>query len=170
MKRVICVLPLLLASMSPALANSDTMKISTVKNMYSKAIKESRSGQNEETLDTLFKYADKGLQNAIGISKINRVDEDGYLTYCFEEAYVTLHLSPVNGYALHETKNISYKILKNGKVRASMKYTGNENINSPKFLEYKDFSLQCTGNSCKVTAVSDSRGYSGKLKAEKLCR
>ena len=170
MKRAICVLPLLIASMTPALANSDTMKISTVKNMYNTVIKLSRSGQDEDTLDTLFKYADRGLQNAIGISRINRYDEDGGLTLCFGEAYETLNLGASNNWGIDEAKGISYKVLKNGKVRASIKYTGKENINSPKFLAYKDFSLQCTASSCKITDVSDFRGFSGKLKAEKLCR
>lgn len=170
MKRVICVFPLLIASMGPALANSDTMKISTVKNMYSKAIKESRNERYEDSLDILFKYADKGLQNAIGLSKINRHDEDGGLTLCFGEAYETLALGASNNWDIDEAKGISYKVLKNGKVRASIKYIGNENINSPKFLAYKDFSLQCTASSCKITDVSDFRGFSGKLRAEKLCR
>lgn len=170
MKRAICVLPLLLASMTPALANSGTMKISTVKKMYNQAIKSSLSGQYDDSIDILFKYADKGLQNAVALSKINRHDEDGGLTDCFEEAYMTLRLDVSNAWSISEARNISYKILKNGKVRTSIKYLGNENINSPKFLEYKDFSLQCTGSSCKVTDVSDSRGFSGKLKAEKLCR
>ena len=169
MKRAICVLPLLLVSMTPALANSDTLKISTVKKMYNHAIQASRSGQDEDTLDTLFKYADRGLQNAVALSKINRMDEDGGLGDCFD-AYEILELAASNGWSIDEAKGIDYKVLKNGEVRASIKYTGKENINSSSFTTYKDFSLQCTGNSCKITDVSDSGGYSGKLSAEKLCR
>lgn len=169
MKRVICVFPLLIASIIPAIANSDTMKISTVKNMYNQAIKTSRSGQDEDTLDTLFKYADRSLQNAVALSRISRMTDDGDLAEC-HDAYETFILSASNGWVIDEAKSIDYKILKNGKIRASIKYTGKENINSSKFTTYKDFSLQCTNSSCKITDVADSGGYSGKLSAEKLCR
>lgn len=168
MKRIICVLPLLIASISPAIANSDNIKISTIKNMYNQAIKSIRSEQYEDTLDILFKYADRDLQNAVAISKMNRHDEDGALTYCFGGAYEILSLGVTNSWGIDEAKWREYKVLKNGRVRATITYQ--ENINTAKFTGYKDFSLQCTGSSCKVTDVHNDTGLSGKIGAEKLCR
>lgn len=169
MKRVICVLPLLLMCMVPALADSGDLKIKTVKNMYNAAIKSSRSGQDMDTLDTLFKYSDKSLQNAIALSKINNMTEDGEFSYC-NAAYETLIINPSNGDSIDEAKSVDYRLLNNGKVRASVKYTGKENIRSSSFTAFKDFSLKCSGSSCKVTDVFDFNGDSGKLDSEKLCR
>ena len=123
----------------------------------------SRNGQDEDTLSTLFKYSDSNLQNAVALTRISRMDYEGDdLSDCFS-AYETLIINPSNGFFIDESRNISYKILNNGKVRAGVKY-------SDSYTGYKDFSLSCNGSSCKVTDVSDLDGASGRLKAEKLCR
>ncbi len=163
MKRVICVLPLMLMCMVPALADSGDLKIKTVKNMYNAAVKASLSGQDVDTLDTLFKYSDRNLQNAVALSRISRMSDDGMdLSEC-HSAYETLIINPSNGFSIDEAQNINYKLLNNGKVRASVKYTS-------EYTGIKDFSLQCSSGSCKITDVLESDGYSGKLNAEKLCR
>lgn len=163
MKRVICVLPLLLMCMAPALADSGDLKIKTVKNMYNAAIKSSQDGQDDDTLSTLFKYSDKGLQNAIALSRISRMNDEGDGFSDCHSAYETLIINPSNGFSIDEAQNISYKLLNNGKVRANVKYTS-------KYSGIKDFSLKCSSGSCKITDVFESNGYSGKLNAEKLCR
>ena len=163
MKRVICVLPLLVMFMVPALADSGDLKIKTVKNMYNAAIKSSQNGQDLDTLDTLFKYSDRNLQNAVALSRISRMSDDGMdLSEC-HSAYETLIINPSNGFSIDEAQNIKYKLLNNGKVRASVKYSGN-------YTGTKEFSLQCSSGNCKITDVFESNGYSGKLNAEKLCR
>lgn len=149
--------------MSPAIADNGDLKIKTVKNMYNSAIKSSRNGQDLDTLDTLFKYSDKSLQNAVALSRISRMSDDGMdLSEC-HSAYETLIINPSNGFSIDEAQNVNYKLLKNGKVRASVKYTDS-------YTGAKDFSLQCSSGSCKITDVFESNGYSGKLNAEKLCR
>ena len=169
MKKLVCLLPLLIVSMTPAFADSGSLKVKTVKNMYNTAINTSRNGQDEDTLSTLFKYSDKNLQNAVALTRISRMNDDGDgLSECFS-AYETLIINPSNGFSIDESENINYKLLNNGKVRASVKYTDD-------YTGVKDFSLSCNSSSCKVTDVFDVfdvfdvNGVSGRLNAEKLCR
>ncbi len=174
MKKALYVaLPLLIASISPSLADSGNMKINTVKNMYNDTIKLNRKDQDFANLDTLFKYADKSLQNAVALSNMGRVDEDTEEDenhpYCYE-AFEAFSLGTSNGFGLEEAKSISYKLLKNDRVRASINYTGKDNINSPKFMNYVDYSLKCTGSSCKITDMYDTDGHSNKSYVEKVCR
>lgn len=170
MQKALLVLPLLILTISPALAASKDMKMATIKSMYDDAIEASRSGQDEDTLDTLFKYSDKSLQNAVALSRISRMTEDGDLAEC-HDAFEALNLGASNGWSLDEAKSIDYSMLNDGKVRANIKYTGKENIRSSDFISFKDFSLQCNADgNCKVTDVFDYTGYSGKSNAEELCR
>ncbi len=163
MKKLIYVLPLMIISMMPAFADTNTLKIKTVKNMYNTAVKASANGQDVDTLDSLFKYSDRDLQNAVALSRISRMSDDNMeLTEC-HNAYETLIINPSNGFAIDEAQNISYKVLSNGRVRASVKYTS-------EYTGIKDFSLKCNGSSCKVTDVLNSEGDSGRQGAEKLCR
>ena len=146
-------LPLLIASISPALADSGNLKISTVKNMYNDTIKLNRKNQDIDNLDTLFKYADKSLQDAVALSNMNRMGEDQQedeYTEC-HDAFEEFKFGVGNGRGLEEAKSISYKLLTNDRVRASINYTGKDNINSSKFENYVDYSLKCTGSSCKIT-------------------
>lgn len=123
MKKIIYVLPLMIVGMMPALANNDALKIKTVKNMYDTAVKASRTGQDIDTLDSLFKYSDKDLQNAVALSRISRMSDDGMeLTEC-HSAYETLIINPSNGFSIDEAQNVDYKVLSNGQVRASVKNT-----------------------------------------------
>lgn len=156
--------------MAPALADSGDLKIKTVKNMYNAAIKSSQKGQDDDTLSTLFKYSDKGLQNAIALSRISRMDDEGDGFSDCHSAYETLIINPSNGYGIEEVNSIDYRLLNNGKVRASVRFEGNENIRSSNFTAFKDFSLKCSSNSCKITDIFDFNGDSGKLNSEKLCR
>lgn len=149
--------------MTPALANSTSLKVKTVKDMCNTAIKASVDGQDLDTLDSLFKYSDKDLQNAIALSKVSRMSDDSMgFSECYS-AYETLIINPSNGFAIQEAQSINYKVLNNGKVRASVKYTS-------EYTGLKDFSLTCSGNSCKITDVFDSDGSSGMRSAERLCR
>lgn len=173
MKKTLYVaLPLLIASISPSLADNGNMKINTVKNMYNDTIKLNRKGQDIDNLDTLFKYADKSLQNAVALSNMKRMDEDteeDEYTEC-HDAFEAFSMGNSNGFELEEAKSISYKLLKNDRVRASINYTGKDNINSPKFVNYVDYSLKCTSSSCKVTDIHDTNGSPMKAYVEKVCR
>ncbi len=172
MNKTLFVLLLLVASFSPAVADSGNVKTNTVKNMYNDTIKLNRKGQDIDNLDTLFKYADKSLQNAVALSNMNRMDEDQQedeYTEC-HDAFEAFSLGTSNGFGLEEAKNISYKLLKNDRVRASINYTGKDNINSPKFMNYVDYSLKCTSSSCKITDIHDTDGSSMKSYVEKVCR
>ena len=163
MKRFIYILPLIIIGMMPAFADNNALKIKTVKNMYNTAVKASRTGQDIDTLDSLFKYSDKDLQNAVALSRISRMSDDGMeLTEC-HSAYETLIINPSNGFSIDEAQNVDYKVLSNGRVRASVKYTS-------EYTGLKDFSLKCSSDSCKITDVLNSEGDSGKQNAEKLCR
>lgn len=161
MRLVFFALPLAILMSSPAVASTDSIKIKTVKNMYNAAIKKNQRGEDIDTLETLFKYADKGLQNAIGLSNISKMTDDGDLSEC-HDAYENLSLSPSNGWGLEEAKSVSYKVLNNGRVRASIKF--------PDGSIYKDLALQCTSSSCKVSDLFDLDNNSAKSMAEKLCR
>ena len=61
--------------MTPALANSTSLKVKTVKDMYNTAVKASVDGQDLDTLDSLFKYSDKDLQNALALSRFSRMSD-----------------------------------------------------------------------------------------------
>ena len=165
-------LPLLIASISPALADSGNLKISTVKNMYNDTIKLNRKNQDIDNLDTLFKYADKSLQNAVALSNMNRMGEDQQedeYTEC-HDAFEEFKFGVGNGRGLEEAKSISYKLLTNDRVRASINYTGKDNINSSKFENYVDYSLKCTGSSCKITDMYHANSSSSKSYVDKVCR
>ena len=172
MNKTLFVLLLLVASFSPAVADNGSVKTNTVKNMYNDTIKLNRKGQDIDNLDTLFKYADKSLQNAVALSNMNRMDEeqqeDEY-TEC-HDAFEEFRLGIGNGRGLEEAKSISYKLLTNGRVRASINYTGKDNINSSKFTNYVDYSLKCTGSSCKITDMYYANSSSSKSYVEKVCR
>lgn len=162
MKKIICVLPLLAIGLTPALANSDSLKIKTVENMYNTVIEANRRDQDIDTLRTLFSVSDQSLQNAITLAKFGRLDDGGDMTIC-HSAFETLVLNPSNGMFLHEIEDISYRTLNDGKVRASILYYDD-------VVGIKDFSLKCNSNSCKVADVFDSDGASSKHKSERLCR
>lgn len=170
MKKIIFALPLLMIGINPAFANSDNLKIKTVKEMYNAVIKEARKGNEPDTLDFLFKYADKSLQHSVAIAKIYFWDNEAEEFTMCNTAFDTFNLNTSQDQGVYEAKSIDYKVLKDGKVRASVKYTGKENINSPKFSHYKDFSLKCTSSACKITDVYDSERTSGRLSAEKYCK
>lgn len=72
---MLCALTLLAISMTPALANSTSLKVKTVKDMYNTAVKASVDGQDLDTLDSLFKYSDKDLQNALALSRFSRMSD-----------------------------------------------------------------------------------------------
>ena len=163
MKRLILVLHLLAIGLMPASANSDSVKIKTVKNMYNDATKANRNNQDFDTLRTLFRYSDSGLQNAIALAKFGRMSEDGMGMAKCHSAYETLGMNPSNGMTLDEIENINYRALGNGNVRASILYYGD-------VVGIRCFSLSCNSGNCKITDVFDNDGASGKRSAEKLCR
>ncbi len=163
MKKLVCVLPLLAICMTPAFANNNDLKIKTVKNMYSSAIKANRNDEDIDTLRTLFRASDQSLQNAITLAKFGRMSDDGGAMTSCHGAYEMLTMNPSNGFSIDEVQNINYRVLKNGRVRASVNYTS-------EYTGIRDFSLKCSGNSCKVTDVFNFDGDSGKRSSEKLCR
>lgn len=75
-----------------------------------------------------------------------------------------------NSYRINEASKISYRLLDNSRVRASIMVQGSENINAANFIEYKDFELTCQNSMCKITDVYDSFGDSAKFFANQACR
>lgn len=131
--------------------------------MYSTATKANRNDQDIDTLRTLFRASDQSLQNAIILAKFGRMtDNGGQITLC-HSAFETLVMNPSNGFFVNEARSIKYRLLNNGRVRAAITYPDNN-------TGVRDFSLKCSGNSCKVTDIFDADGDSGKHKAERLCR
>lgn len=175
MKKILFVLPLLAATIISTQANFDEgyYKKDTIKFMYHDAIKAGEYDDRADSLDTLYAYSDRELQNAIALTKSDPMSAyQGYaneITPCNEVRDI-LNLTTGNGYSVDEIDSMDYRVLNNGRVRASIMVTGNEDIDSSNFTDFKDFSLKCEGESCKITDMYNYIGVSGKLEAEKSCR
>ena len=173
MKKIVWLVPLLLALIIPAHANYDFYKKNTVKLMYKDATIASARDYRSDELDTLYTYSDRELQNAIALvqsdSKSRYEGSEDGITNCNEVRYV-LKLTTGNGYSITEAKAVDYKVLNNGRVRASLSVEGYGNIDDYDFDNFKDFSLTCSGESCKITDIYDYRGESGISAADKHCR
>lgn len=173
MKKTVWLLPLLAALIIPAHANYDFYKKNTVKLMYKDAAIASARNFKADDLDTLYAYSDRELQNAIAITKadaMNPYQEAGNDMSSCNEVREILNLSTSNSLKIDEIAGISYTLLNNGKVRVSMMLTDDYDINSSNFTDFRDFSLICDGENCKITDVYDSEGKSGKLAADNACR
>lgn len=176
MKKLTLVLPLLvmISISTHANSNNESFKIATVKTMYDDAIraalyKDSRA----DDLDTVFAYSDRELQNAIALIQSDALSRyEGYeyeISNCSDMRYIP-KLTVGNAYSNEDVSEVSYQLLNNGKVRASLMVQGNENINSADFVDYKDFELTCQNAICKITDVYDSFGNSAKFSANQACR
>ena len=69
-----------------------------------------------------------------------------------------------------EAADVKYKVLDNGNVRASILLDGDEDIGDSDFNNYKDFSLKCSSEGCKITDMFDSYGDSALQAVELACR
>ena len=78
MKNNLLVLTLLILGTQQAQAD-DFLKLLTVENMYNEALGKLTNNKAYDVDKTLFKYADRSLQNAVAISRFNSsiVYEDG---------------------------------------------------------------------------------------------
>lgn len=169
MKSKIALLALSLMATSLVHANDD-LKLSTVENMYNEALAELSANEDYDIDKTLYKYADNGLQKALSMASSNSTIqyEDGSsdLTECFD-AVEAMKLVEGNGYMLNDADHINYSMVGKGRVRAeSIFHDGMGGYDKG----YKDFSLTCDANDCKVSDIYDFNGDSAKLLAEKLCR
>lgn len=175
MKNTRLVLSLVIALLLPACANAsnDGHKKSTIKFLFRDTILSYKNDDRADGLNTLFAYADRDLQNAIALVKADpRNVYDGHgndISNCNEVRYI-LNLSVGNGYSIAEAADVKYKVLSNGNVRASIMLQGDEDIEDSNFDSYKDFSLSCTDESCKITDMFDSAGDSAIQDADKYCR
>lgn len=168
MKGKIALLALLMATQA-SYANDD-LKLSTVENMYNEALAEMSANEDYDISKTLYKYADRALQNAVSIANMNNTiqyaDGSSDLTECFD-AFEALSLVEGNGYFLSDADHINYSMVGKGRVRAETVFPdGRGGYNNA----YKDFSLTCDANDCKISDIYDFNGDSAKLLAEKLCR
>lgn len=175
MKNILLALSLLAISSVQANANYDEgdYKKDTIKFMYNSAIKAVEYDSKSDDLDTLYAYSDRELQNAIGLIKSDSMSAyEGYeydVSDCNEVRYI-LQPTTGNGYSIDEVSEVNYRLLNNGRVRASIMLDGNEDIDNSSFMDFKDYSLTCSGESCKITDVYDSDGESGKVAADNTCR
>ena len=153
--------------------NNDAHKKDTIKFLYRDTALSYKNDYRTDGLDTLFAYADKDLQNAIALVKGDAMNTyengNGELSLCSEVRYI-LNLNVGNGYSIDEAADVKYKTLSNGNVRASIMLQGDEDIEDSSFDSYKDFSLSCTDEGCKVTDMFDSEGKSAIQEADKYCR
>ena len=155
------------------IVNNDSHKKDIIKFLYRDAVLSLKNDDTAEELDTLFAYADRDLQNAIALVKADSMNTyDGYadeISDCSEVRYI-LNLSVGNGYSIDEAADVKYKVLDNGNVRASILLDGDEDIADSDFNNYKDFSLKCSDEGCKITDMLDSYGDSALQAVELACR
>lgn len=155
------------------IVNNDSHKKDIIKFLYRDAVLSLKNDDTAEELDTLFAYADRDLQNAIALVKADSMNTyDGYadeISDCSEVRYI-LNLSVGNGYSIDEAADVKYKVLDNGNVRASILLDGDEGIADSDFNNYKDFSLKCSDEGCKITDMLDSYGDSALQAVELACR
>ena len=155
------------------IVNNDSHKKDIIKFLYRDAVLSLKNDDTAEELDTLFAYADRDLQNAIALVKADSMNTyDGYadeISDCSEVRYI-LNLSVGNGYSIDEAADVKYKVLDNGNVRASILLDGDEDIADSDFNNYKDFSLKCSDEGCKITDILDSYGDSALQAVELACR
>lgn len=155
------------------IVNNDSHKKDIIKFLYRDAVLSLKNDDTAEELDTLFAYADRDLQNAIALVKADSMNTyDGYadeISDCSEVRYI-LNLSVGNGYSIDEAADVKYKVLDNGNVRANILLDGDEDIADSDFNNYKDFSLKCSDEGCKITDMLDSYGDSALQAVELACR
>lgn len=155
------------------IVNNDSHKKDIIKFLYRDAVLSLKNDDTAEELDTLFAYADRDLQNAIALVKADSMNTyDGYadeISDCSEVRYI-LNLSVGNGYSIDEAADVKYKVLDNGNVRASILLDGDEDIGDSDFNNYKDFSLKCSDDGCKITDMIDNYGDSALQAVELACR
>lgn len=155
------------------IVNNDSHKKDIIKFLYRDAVLSLKNDDTAEELDTLFAYADRDLQNAIALVKadsMNTYDGSEYeISDCSEVRYI-LNLSIGNGYSIDEAADVKYKVLNDGKVRASIMLDGDENIDDINFDNYKDFLLNCSSEGCKIADMFDSYGDSALKAVEDSCR
>ena len=153
--------------------SNDNHKKDIIRFLYRDTILSLKNDDRAEDLDTLFAYADRDLQNAIALVKADSMNTyDGYadeISDCSEVRYI-LNLSVGNGYSIDEAADVKYKVLDNGNVRASILLDGDEDIGDSDFNNYKDFSLSCSSEGCKITDMLDSYGDSALQAVELACR
>lgn len=153
--------------------SNDNHKKDIIRFLYRDTILSLKNDDRAEDLDTLFAYADRDLQNAIALVKADSMNTyDGYadeISNCSEVRYI-LNLSVGNGYSIDEAADVKYKVLDNGNVRASILLDGDEDIRDSDFNNYKDFSLSCSSEGCKITDMLDSYGDSALQAVELACR
>lgn len=154
-------------------ADNDGHKKDVIKFLYRDAVLSLSKDYSADELDTLFAYADRDLQNAIALVKadsMNTYEGDAVeVSDCSEVRYI-LGLAVGNGYSIDEAAEVTYNVLDNGNVRASILLNGDEDSNAADFDNYKDFLLRCSGDGCKITDIFDSYGSSALQAVEESCR
>lgn len=88
----------------------------------------------------------------------------------YSEVGYILNLSVRNGYSIDEAADVKYKVLDSGHVRASILLDGDEDIEDGNFDNYKDLSLNCSSEGCKINDMFDSYGNSALQAVELACR
>ena len=154
-------------------ADNDGHKKDVIKFLYRDAVLSLNKDDSVDELDTLFAYADRDLQNAIALVKadsMNTYEGDAVeVSDCSEVRYI-LGLAVGNGYSIDEAAEVTYNVLDNGNVRASILLNGDEDSDAADFDNYKDFLLRCSGDGCKITDMFDSYGSSALQAVEESCR
>lgn len=153
--------------------NNDSHKKDFIRFVYRDAAQSLRNNDKADDLNTVFAYADRNLQNAIALVKADAMNSyeggEGSISTCNAVRFI-LHLSVGDGYRVNEAADIKYKVLDNGQVRVNILLHDDEDIESSDFDSYKDFSLSCSADGCKITDMFDSEGNSALQAVEDACR
>ena len=107
-------------------------KIATVKKVYSMALNDAIHQ------DPLYTYGDKSLRQAW-----NNIDAEKYYE-CVADYNLVVQGQDFD----FKASSVKYTVLQNGRVRASFK-----NFGTPSRVDY---TLTCSGNSCKISDISDA--------------
>ena len=141
--------------------NTD-LHVDTIKSLYSDAFSNFQKTGDSSHYDAkiLYKYANEYLKDAIFLAQnTSIVNENKQETEC-RKAAKRLRLLNINDSVIEDA--LDFRKLRNDDVRV---LTAFESDN-----RFKEYSLQCTGNSCEIADVFDQYGVSAIESIVKACQ
>ncbi len=162
MKRIkIVAASLILLSSMLAHANTDAIKLATIKKLYAEAEKAERLTDTPQDESLVRRYATTNFQNVIARYTGHQSEFD--IDDCIENGSYGLHLVEGNGFSLSDKHTSSFSVLPNGRVSAKLKFVGSR---KPSDVQ---FDLVCSGNGCKIDDMFQGGEQSTKTLIKKYC-